>query len=113
MIVLNTSQTMLSTDIAPDRMSRARFKVLDILKRLDEGQVGLIAYTSEPFLVSPLTRDANTLTAMVPALDTSIMPVGGQDAGKALKMAASMIERVQPSGGQILLITDDASELDR
>lgn len=112
MIVLNASATMMANDVSPDRISLARFKILDLLDRIDEGQMGLIAYTSEPFLVSPLTRDANTLTAMVPSVGPEIMPLGGQDAGKALQMAATLIERVQPGGGQILLISDDASPLD-
>ncbi len=112
MIVLNSSETMMANDVSPDRISLARFKILDLLDQMDEGQMGLIVYTSEPFLVSPLTRDANTLKAMVPSVGPDIMPLGGQDAGKALQMAADLIERTQPGGGQILLVTDDATQLD-
>jgi Ca-activated chloride channel family protein len=77
MILLDLSRSMDVQDINPSRLSRAKFKVLDLLDKIREGQVGLIVFAGEPYIVSPLTDDSATIAAMVPTLQTQLMPVQG------------------------------------
>lgn len=105
MIVFDLSPNMLVKDIVPNRLVRAKFKLSDILRRLKETQVGLVVFSSEPFLVSPLTEDVATIEAMLPQVTEDIMPVGGSDVSKALKMAEKLLKQAGYSKGKILLIT--------
>ena len=50
-IVLDLSPSMNASDIRPSRIARARFKVLDLLKRYREGQTALVVFAGEPFVV--------------------------------------------------------------
>lgn len=105
-IALDVSQTMNANDVPPTRLERARFKVLDLLKAIKEGQTGMIVFSSEPFVVSPLTADANTIANMVPSLDSSVVPVAGDNIQKALVESAQLIKQAGFAHGQIVLVTD-------
>lgn len=105
-IALDVSQTMNANDVPPTRLERARFKVLDLLKSIKEGQTGMIVFSSEPFVVSPLTADSNTIANMVPSLDSSVVPVAGDNIEKALVESAKLIKQAGFAHGQIVLVTD-------
>ncbi|CDZ76002.1 hypothetical protein BN59_00266 [Legionella massiliensis] len=111
-IVLDLSDAMLENDIAPDRLTRAKFKLHDLFKRRDVGQFGLIAYTGEPFVVSPLTDDAQTIDALLSSLSPDIMPVEGQQLNSALEDAGKLITNAGFNAGQILVMTGDTPSLE-
>ena len=95
-------------DVRPSRLTRAKHKVLDILKRRTEGQTGLIVFAYDPFVVSPLTDDTKTIASMVPALLTELAPVQGSRPELALERADDLLTQSTISEGAILLITDGA-----
>jgi Ca-activated chloride channel homolog len=110
-ILLDLSPSLNVADVSPSRLTRARFETLDLLKAMREGQVGLIAFGPEPFLVSPLSADANTMAAQVPMLSTDLIPVpGARRTDRALEMAAGMLERAGGGAGHVILITDGVGE---
>lgn len=104
-VVLDMSQAMLVTDLSPDRLSRAKFKLHDLFQRQGVGQLGLVVYTGEPFVVSPLTDDAQTIDALLPSLTPDVMPVGGQQLASALDQAGRLIVQAGYKRGQILVFT--------
>lgn len=108
-IVLDVSQSMNASDISPSRLSRAKYKVLDLLKEIKEGQTGMVVFSSSPFVVSPLSNDSRTIAEMVPILDSNIVPVQGKaDIGKALIKASLLLSQAGFNQGQIILITDNS-----
>ena len=111
-ILLDLSPSLDAADVSPSRLARARFETLDLLKAMREGQVGLIAFGPEPFLVSPLSADANTIAAQVPMLTTDLIPMpGARRTDRALEMAAGMLERAGGGAGHVILITDGVGNL--
>ena len=61
MILLNMSSDMKETDLKPSRLERAKYKIIDLLTQTPDIQSGLIVYSNEPFLISPLTDDAKII----------------------------------------------------
>ncbi len=106
-VVLDLSTSMLATDLKPSRLERARFKVEDVLALGGEGQTGLVAYAGDAFAVAPLTRDANTVSALLKALTPELMPVQGSRADLGLLKAAELMHQAGVSSGELLLIADD------
>lgn len=106
MIVMNLSPSMYTNAGATTRIMRSRFKVLDLLNGMQEGQLGLVVYAGEPHTVVPLTEDNNTIKNLVPILDPSLMPVPGDDLSAALMQAEKLFQQAQTSQGQIILLTD-------
>lgn len=109
-LVLDLSRSMDAADITPTRLARARHKILDILKHRTEGYTALIVYAGEPFVVTPLTEDAATIAALVPALSTDLMPAQGSRPDLALDEAATLIAQADTVRGHILLLTDGVDD---
>ncbi|MDF4002392.1 tetratricopeptide repeat protein [Luteibacter sp. PPL552] len=107
-VVLSMSPHMLSHDVVPDRLSRARYKVRELYRANASGLNALIAYTGEPFTVAPLTTDAHSVDDLLNALSPDTMPVDGDDPGKAIDMAVELIRHAGLHGGSIVLVTDHA-----
>lgn len=112
-IVLDASSLMLGQDIRPNRMERAKYKIIDLLKKVKEGQVGLVIFSQQPFLASPLTSDNETLIALLQEVNPSIMPIDGSNIANALHLAGALIQQGGFSEGNILLLTaNPATEKD-
>ena len=111
-ILLDLSRSMDATDIKPSRLSRAHFKINDILKMRKEGQTALIAYAANAYVVSPLTDDADTIASQVPALETHIMPAQGSRLDIALEKAQQLFHNAGYSEGDLLIITDSVNSKD-
>lgn len=105
-VVLDLSTSMHATDLKPSRLERARFKVEDVLALGQEGQTGLVVYAGDAFAVAPLTRDVNTLKAMLKVLSPELMPVQGSRADLGLLRAEALMQQAGVSSGQVLLIAD-------
>ena len=109
-IVLDLSLSMLATDLEPDRLTRAKRKIRDILAVREGSLTALVVYSGDAHVVTPLTDDSNTLTGMLNVLDPIIMPVQGNRADLAVARAQALLEQGAPGQGRILLITDGVSE---
>jgi len=108
--VLDLSSSMDATDLKPSRLTLARFKVLDILNRTKDGQVGLIVFAGDAFVVSPLTDDVQTIAALVPVLTSDIMPAQGSRIARGLLAANALLDHGGISGGDVVVVTDGASD---
>lgn len=108
-LILELSPSMDAADLRPSRLDRAKFKLLDILKRTREGQTALVVYADDAFVVSPLTDDADTIAAMVPTLSTDLMPVQGDQPARAIRIANELLTQAGVRAGDILLIGDGSA----
>ncbi len=109
-VVLDLSRSMLSSDLAPSRLERARYKVADILKRRDEGQTGLVVFAGDAFTVSPLTSDNRTIQLLLKPLHPDLMPVQGSRADLGIHQAGELLRQAGITRGEILLVTDGYSD---
>lgn len=111
-IVLDMSEAMLATDLLPNRLTRARFKLHDLYTRKDIGQFGLVVYSGEPFVASPLTDDGKTIDELLSSLTPDIMPVEGQHLDTALKQALDLIHQAGFNQGQVLVLTAETPSVE-
>ncbi|ENM5881433.1 VWA domain-containing protein, partial [Vibrio metoecus] len=112
-LIMDMSQSMYATDLAPNRLTQARYKALDLLKGWHEGSTGLVAYAADAYVVSPLTRDSATLGNLIPSLSPEIMPYQGANAANAVGLAISMLQQAGHQKGDLILLTDDIRTAER
>ncbi|WP_444945031.1 VWA domain-containing protein [Microbulbifer sp. ZKSA006] len=105
-ILLDLSPSMMATDLSPDRLTRARLKILDILRQRKDGLTALVAYAGEAHVVTPLTEDTATIANLVPALSPSIMPVPGSNIEMAVNTGIRLLKDGTTGRGQLLAVTD-------
>jgi len=106
-IVLDLSRSMVANDVKPDRLTRARYKVADILRLRAEGQTALLVFAGDSFAVTPLTDDVATIVSQLEALHPDIMPVQGGRADLALRMAIDLLRQGGIAAGDILVVGDE------
>jgi len=105
-VVLDLSLSMLATDTAPDRLTRSKQKLQDLLKLRKEGNTALVVFSGDSHVVTPLTDDTKTILANLPALDPFIMPVIGSRPDLAVKQALELLKQGKANQGRIILLTD-------
>jgi len=105
-LVLDLSPSMAATDLAPDRVTRARYALDDILGSARDARVGLVVFGDEPFTVTPLTEDVATVRALLPPLAPDIMPSAGDHLAAALDQAAKLAGQVDAKDRRVIVLTD-------
>lgn len=103
MIVLKVTPTMLAQDIQPSRLERAVQKIHDLLDQRSGAPTGLIAYSGSAHLVLPLTRDASFIEDFAAELSPNIMPVEGDVAAAALRLASKQLADAGLPGSVLLM----------
>ena len=106
-LIMDMSYSMYATDIKPNRLTRARFKAVDLLNKISDGDVGLIAYAGDAFVISPLTQDIKNIELLLPSLSPDIMPELGATPYAALTLAHEMLTNAGHLTGEIYWFTDD------
>ena len=110
-IALDTSKSMLATDIAPDRLTRAKLFSQDLLRFLKGDRVGLIAFAGSAFLQAPLTLDYAAVTNALDEMDTSVIPMGGTNMATAIATAREAFGKAEGQTRALVILTD-GEELD-
>jgi Ca-activated chloride channel family protein len=111
MVVLDTSRSMLATDVTPYRLRHAKWFLRQLVSRTPGDRYGLIAFAGDAFLECPLTQDRNGFMLFLDDIDTDTIPIGGTNLELALKEALDAFEAAESSHRAVLLITD-GDELD-
>ena len=111
-VLLDLSMSMLSEDVAPSRLERAKFKINDLLQQTNEGSIALIVYAGDAFVISPLTTDARTIATLIPPLSPTLMPVLGSQPVTAFALADELFTNSGVFSGQIIWITDGIDDND-
>ena len=105
-LVLDLSPSMSATDLPPNRVTRARYALDDLLNAARDARVGLVVFSDEAYTVTPLTDDVATVRALLPPLAPDIMPTAGDNLAPALERAGTLLEHGGGQSGQVVVLTD-------
>ena len=111
-MVVDQSLSMYATDIKPNRQTQLKQSVRDILTQSKEGDIALVAFAGEGFVISPFSQDRDTITHFLLALEPIIMPVYGSDLSSGIETALSL-SNDDTSPLHLIVFTDDLSEQDK
>jgi Ca-activated chloride channel family protein len=105
-VAIDTSRSMLATDVSPNRLKRAQLAALD-LKRLSRGdRFGLVAFAGSAFLQCPLTLDDEVYRQSVETLDVNIIPQGGTALAEAIQAALGAFKQGNDNHKVMVIFTD-------
>ena len=105
-IALDVSSSMLAQDIKPNRLERAKYKIMDLLNMLEGDRVGLVAFAGTSYLQCPLTLDYSATRIFLNAIDTELIPVPGTAIGHAIRTSVKAFNTQDTRSRAIILITD-------
>jgi Ca-activated chloride channel family protein len=110
-VAIDTSRSMLATDMAPTRLARAKLFTQDLVRLLQGDRVGLVAFAGSAFLQAPLTLDYNAVTNALEELDTTVIPKGGTNIAAAITAAREAFGKAEGQTRALIILTD-GEELD-
>src|SRR5213595_4013824 len=110
LIAVDTSRSMLSNDVQPNRLERVKLAARDLINELQGDRVGLIAFAGSAFLQAPLTIDYEAVVESINDLDTKTIPEGGTNISEAISLATQSFGK-SPMGNRALIIFTDGEEL--
>ncbi len=112
-VAVDTSRSMLATDVAPDRLTRTKLAIRDLLLATKSDRMGLVAFAGTAFLQCPLTVDREAFQQSVNILDVDIIPEGGSDVGGAIEAALNAFEKSEGTHRAIVIFTDGEDHVNR
>ena len=110
-IAIDTSRSMLATDVTPSRLARAKLVAQDLLRLVRGDRVGLVAFAGSAFLQAPLTLDYNAVLTSLDELDTTVIPKGGSNIAEAIRIAGQAFGKGEGQTRALVILTD-GEELD-
>ncbi|RAU82619.1 VWA domain-containing protein [Pontibacter arcticus] len=73
-IAVDLSQSMNATDVQPSRLEKTKHELLRLIQRFNSDRIGLMIFSSEAFIHSPLTYDQSALQLFTRTLHTDLLP---------------------------------------
>jgi Ca-activated chloride channel family protein len=109
-VAVDTSKSMLATDIVPNRLARARLAALELMQKAGTDRMGLVAFAGDAFLECPLTIDNTAFQQCVQALDVNAIPQGGTAIAAAIKTALTAFK--EGNHYKVLVLFTDGEDND-
>lgn len=105
--VIDVSRSMLAEDLAPNRLERARFDILNSMDALSGNRVALVAFAGSPVLKCPLTLDYTYFSQALSDLGLNSVSRGGTNLGDAVRIVIDdLFDPEDRQAMDIILITD-------
>ena len=105
-IVVDTSKSMLTQDVRPNRLERTKLAIQDFVTKLKGDRVGLIAFAGDAFYLCPLTLDYNGFLLSLNDLDINSVPRGGTNIERAIDEAISGYKDTPSEFKAVIVMTD-------
>lgn len=106
MIAVDVSRSMLSKDIAPTRLDKAKLELADLIDRLRRDRIGIVAFAGEAFIQCPLTLDKSAVKLFLSAINPNLIPTPGTAIGPAILVATQAFNEKEKDFKAVILLTD-------
>lgn len=106
-VALDVSNSMLSDDIKPNRLERAKFLVNRLLDKLTNDKFGLIVFAGQAFSQLPLTTDYSAAKLILNSVDSDIIATQGTAIGGAIELSAKSFSKKEEKINRVLIVITD------
>jgi Ca-activated chloride channel family protein len=110
-IALDLSLSMLTEDVKPSRLEKAKAELSLLLESLRGNRVGIVAFAGEAAVLCPVTMDIDAAKQILQAMRVDTLPRPGTAIAKALDLGTAALERY-PGGKAMVLLTDGEDTVD-
>ncbi len=105
-LVVDISPSMNATDITPNRLTRAKAEIKDLLQLRARDRVALITFSANAYLTLPLTHDKNVIQQFVQALSSDLVRRKGSNLSRAIELAQATLSTSKNNSRAIILLSD-------
>ena len=105
-VALDVSNSMLATDVQPNRLEKAKQFINHLIDSNANNRIGFVIFAGNAYISVPLTTDIGALKLNLQAINTQMAPTQGTAIGKAIEMAHACFNTKQTTSKAIILISD-------
>ena len=105
-IAIDVSNSMLSEDIKPNRLMRAKNFVSNFIDELHNDRLGMIVFAGRSYMQMPLTVDYSAGRMYLKTISTNLIPTQGTNIAEAVNMARENFVQGDNKHKALIIITD-------
>ena len=112
MFVVDVSNSMMATDLTPNRLARTKNAISRMVEHLGKDRVGMVVFAGEAYVQLPITSDYVSAKKFIDALSNKLVPVPGTSVAQGIDLAARSFSDQSHRSRVMILITDGESHDD-
>ncbi|NJN77208.1 MAG: VWA domain-containing protein [Saprospiraceae bacterium] len=105
-IALDVSNSMLASDISPNRLERAKQFCFKLLNQFRTDRVGIILFAGDAYVQMPLTTDYATAQNLIKAATPEMIGMQGTAIGSAIELAEKSFEEDNKKHKALIILSD-------
>ena len=106
LLAVDLSRSMLTPDVKPSRLARAKLLIQSLLEKLAGERVGLAVFSGTAFLQAPLSADYEILREFLPALGPEFLPEDGTNYGAMLETSLQAFSATNAADRFLIILSD-------
>ncbi len=110
-IAVDTSASMMAKDFPPNRLSRAKDLLKNLIWEARGDRVGIVAFSGSALVMCPLTLDYNMAATALKAVDVNTVSTRGTNIGAAINAAKGAFD-ISGSNDRILVLLTDGEQME-
>ena len=111
MIAVDLSNSMLSEDLQPNRLQRAKQAISRLIDRLEGDRIGLVVFAGDAYVQLPITTDYSAAKLFLSTINTNIISNQGTAIGKAIELSLNSFD-FENAQSKAIIITDGENHED-
>lgn len=108
-VMIDVSNSMLATDVQPNRLERAKLLVRTLIGSMENDKISFGVFAGEAYPQLPITNNYATANLFLDAVSTKMVTRQGTNMAAAIKLASSSFTDKKNVGKAIIVITDGES----
>ena len=110
-LVIDTSGSMATEDVAPNRLFLARSALASLVSRLEGDRLALVAFEGEAYPLAPLTLDADAIGLFLETLEPGTVPAPGTSLGQGLARGLDLFVDKERRN-KVMVVVSDGEDLE-
>ena len=103
---IDVSKSMLAEDVAPNRLEKAKQLTSQIIKKLVNDRVGIIAYAGKAFPQLPITTDYASARMFLQNMNTDMLSSQGTAIDEAIQLSRTYYNDEEQTNRVLIIISD-------
>ncbi len=105
-IALDVSNSMLATDVVPNRLTKAKQLITQLINKMPDNRIGLVLFAGNAYLQLPLTYDHGSANLFLTTADPGLIKAQGTAISEALQISDRAFATSSERYKSIILISD-------
>ena len=105
-ISIDVSNSMLATDVSPNRLERSKKLINNLVDRMSDDKVALNVFAGEAYPQMPITSDNTSVKLFLDNISTGMVTLQGTSIASAIQLAQHSFTNQKDVGKAIIIVTD-------